>query len=63
MSMSKKDFIALADALAPLGNRIDGDIQNALCEFMRQQNSNFKEDRWRDYLAGNCGPSGGRIKK
>lgn len=63
MAMSKKDFIALADALRPLGNRIDGDIKNALCRFMRSQNQNFKEDRWLNYLAGECGPSGGRIKE
>lgn len=62
MSMSKKDFISLADELRPLGNRVDGDITDALCRFMRSVNPNFKEDRWREYLAGTCGPSGGKVK-
>lgn len=61
MSMSKKDFIALADELRdenlPLGT------VDALVRFCRRQNPAFKEGRWRDYLAGKCGPSGGEIKK
>lgn len=74
MSMSKKDFIALADALRPVLNKehatVDGVITygpapvvDALCSFMRGQNPRFNEGRWRDYLAGECGPSGGRVKK
>lgn len=70
--MSKKDFIALADALRPTvslfgdhvdtyGVEIDATI-DALCSFMRSVNPAFKEDRWRDYLAGKCGPNGGKIK-
>jgi hypothetical protein len=73
MSMSKKDFIALADelrpALTPEHVSASGKVTlgpapiiDALCRFMRGQNPNFKEDRWRDYLAGNCGPGGGAVK-
>lgn len=71
MSMSKKDFIALADELGPyLSDHetnndplVKADIINALCRFMHEQNPQFKEDRWRAYLAGECGPSGGTIRK
>ncbi len=68
MSMSKKDFIALADALKAdtrqyetVEEMHEGMI-DALCAFMRGQNSQFKEDRWRAYLRGECGPSGGAVK-
>jgi len=60
--MSKKDFIALADAI-----RL-GDIQftpahlRVLVDFCRSQNSAFKTDRWLSYVAGECGPNGGTIK-
>jgi hypothetical protein len=67
MSMSKKDFIALADELRPLMkdeapySRVGPFVIDALCRFMRTQNANFKEDRWRAYLAGKCGPNGGEL--
>lgn len=60
MSMSKKDFIALADELK--GLEVSPEVVDALCRFMRRQNYAFKEDRWREYLAGQCGPSGGPVK-
>ncbi len=69
MSMSKKDFIALADAMrtvAPNDNVENvswEQVVQTLVHFCYQQNSAFKEDRWRDYLAGECGPNGGAIKK
>lgn len=78
MSMSKKDFIALADAMQfiDLGKPItargpltkeaqarDQEVIESLCDFMRSQNPAFMRDRWLDYLAGNCGPSGGTVKK
>ena len=76
MSMSKKDFIALADELRPLfdalpsvscgesAGGLDAEaVRRALCAFMRGQNSQFKEGRWRSYLAGECGPGGGAVKK
>lgn len=69
MSMSKKDFIALADTLRPVFGQDSPDdgftkeeVLGALCFFMRGQNYNFMESRWRDYLAGKCGPGGGAIK-
>lgn len=70
MAMTKKDFIALADELRPVLADLPGndpgyvwaDTMNALCRFMRSRNPNFKEDLWRSYLAGECGPNGGRRK-
>jgi hypothetical protein len=63
--MSKKDFVALADALRDTVVR-DSVVQpefvpvvNALISFCRQQNSRFAMGRWLDYLRGLCGPSGG----
>ncbi len=68
MSMSKKDFIALADELrAPLDLNNGDDaveksrIVDALCRFMARSNSQFKESRWRGYLAGKVGPNGGKV--
>jgi hypothetical protein len=61
MAMSKKDFIALADAVkgmsvyAPLTA-----VQIAvLADFCQDQNPAFMRDRWINYIAGNCGKNGG----
>lgn len=72
MAMTKKDFIALADALRETliksadKNGCDlvdrNDVIDDIVSFCKAQNSNFKENRWREYLAGNCGPNGGQIK-
>lgn len=55
--MSKKDFIALADKLR--GLEIPPDVLDALVAFCKANNPAFKEERWRQYLRGECGPSGG----
>lgn len=78
MSMTKKDFIALADVLK---NRHDlkmypiedwqtkerimvfPSIITELADFCATQNPNFNRERWLAYIAGECGPSGGTIKK
>ena len=72
--MSKKHFIALADTIRE-HNRIashpanvhgvqelftTGQIQT-LALFCGQQNSNFKRERWLDYVAGKCGKNGGSL--
>jgi len=70
--MSKKHFIALADTIK-LRNRIgrktgqeEGNFQldhlETLADFCQSQNSNFKRERWLSYIAGECGPNGGKIK-
>ena len=63
MSMSKKDFIALADALRPVMARALAreHLLRALCGFMRAQNPRFMEARWMDYLYGKRGPNGGLV--
>lgn len=69
--MTKKHFIALADRLReekPKPNwdpnkmaQWEQDI-NAIVDFCKSQNPRFNEYRWREYLAGNCGPNGGKKK-
>jgi len=73
MSMSKQDFIALADQLRielrhnPVLSGLDSAEQAALvrflCDFCRSQNSRFDASRWTGYLQGTCGPNGGAVKK
>lgn len=61
--MTKKHFIALANVIK---NDIHDFTPNAierLADFCQAENFNFNRDRWMDYIAGKCGPSGGTIKK
>ena len=37
-------------------------MRDALADFCQAQNSNFKRDRWIDYINGECGPNGGKVK-
>lgn len=65
--MTKKHFIALADRIRRYR---DGDPQFRftqsqiliLADFCQSQNPNFDRDRWVNYIAGKCGPSGGKRK-
>lgn len=67
--MSKKHFIALADALRetkPEGGtekavQWQKDV-DAIIGFCKSQNSQFDATIFRGYLNGECGPSGGKIK-
>ena len=71
MSMSKQDFIALADALRA---EKPGDNWNpnkhvqweldckAIADVCARSNSRFKRDRWMLYVNGKCGQNGGPIK-
>ena len=34
----------------------------ALGDFCKARNSNFNRERWRGYIAGECGPGGGALK-
>lgn len=70
MSMSKKDFIALADDIREhnvVAKNNDNytafteDQIELLAQFCRNQNSNFMRERWLDYIAGKCGKNGGKI--
>ena len=35
---------------------------NTLAEFCQGENSNFNQQIWLDYIAGRCGPSGGKLR-
>lgn len=61
--MSKKDFIALADLIksTQAAYQWTPDQILVLAEFCRSQNSQFKRDRWLGYIAGACGPNGGKV--
>ena len=68
MSMSKKDFITLADSIKTHNderNVGEGKFTmsqiNLLARFCQSQNPNFNRERWLDYIAGKCGPSGGKL--
>lgn len=73
MSMSKKDFIALADAIRGHNEVLKrygkGKFQpftmdqiETLAKFCGSQTSDFMRGRWLDYIAGKCGSNGGAIK-
>jgi hypothetical protein len=73
--MSKKHFIALADVLRE-HNRIatmyldssgvpgvplfSPSQIHALADFCQAQNRQFNRERWLAYIAGECGPNGGK---
>lgn len=73
MSMSKQDFIALANkinehnhvASSPANDLtpFTSDQLETLGDFCRRQNSNFMRERWIGYIKGENGPSGGSIRK
>lgn len=65
MSMSKKDFIALADRLRDLPTETGPCMQSVLdtlADFCASQNPRFKRERWFGYIKGICGPSGGPVR-
>ena len=69
--MSKKHFIALADALRaekPGENwnpnkmvQWELDVK-AIANVCAHSNPRFNRERWLAYIAGECGPNGGRVK-
>jgi len=61
--MSKKHFIALADAIKNSTALITlTQVQiEALADFCQAQNSNFNRDRWLGYIAGTNGKNGGKL--
>lgn len=73
--MTKKHFIALADMLrtARIGESGKGDgfgynpfkqeHVDFLADFLASQNPNFNRERWLAYVAGECGPNGGAVKR
>jgi hypothetical protein len=74
--MSKKHFIAIADAIREHNTvarrRRDSGIPCAmflpdhletLADSFKRENSMFNRERWLSYVAGACGPNGGEIKR
>ena len=55
--MSKKDFIALADALRESG--ATQTVLDAIAALCAADNPRFNRARWFGYIKGTCGPSGG----
>ena len=64
--MTKKHFIALADAIhrrQSLGIDIFSQSQlDFLADFLDTQNPRFNRDRWIGYIRGENGPNGGKVK-
>lgn len=67
--MTKRHFIALADAVRNLSTHDDGEslelahVIETLADFCQSQNPNFNRERWLAYVAGECGPNGGAVKR
>lgn len=69
--MTKKDFVALADAIRAHNAQLSC-ISNAsdtftdsqltiLADFCAAQSLKFNRQHWLDYIAGNCGKNGGKV--
>lgn len=63
--MSKKHFIALAQYIMDHQRygkvKFTDDQLDSLANFCRNQNGNFKRDRWLGYIKGQNGPNGGKV--
>lgn len=68
MSMTKKDFVALADAIRAHNKYYAGSPDadnffdchlNTLADFCKRQNVDFKRERWLGYIAGTTVKNGG----
>ena len=58
--MTKKNFIALADVIRDDINDFTPNAIERLADFCESQSPNFNRSRWLDYIAGKCGPNGGK---
>ena len=72
MSMSKQDFIAIADAIRahnnaaaewddPSSRPFDGCQIRVIADVLAKSNPLFNRERWLGYIAGINGPSGGKV--
>ena len=71
MSMTKKDFIALADVIrdyqeeqAHYGHieKESPFLLDVLMDFCQSRNPRFKKSLWLAYVRRECGPNGGKVK-
>jgi hypothetical protein len=72
--MSKRHFIALADAIRNHNSAADHPLASGrftaftpdqiscIAYFCHKQNPAFNTERWHDYIEGKCGKNGGKIK-
>ena len=60
--MTKQHFVALADSIRADGTFTPEQV-NALADFCAAQNPAFNRERWLAYVAGDCGPNGGNLKR
>ena len=63
--MTKKEFIKLADYLKDTQGYCEPFTERQiehLANFCHSTNYRFKRERWTEYIAGECGPNGGRTK-
>lgn len=60
--MSKAHFIHLADTIRANPKAFTPEAIQALADFCYQQNPKFNNTRWLAYVAGTCGPCGGKAK-
>ena len=62
--MTKKHFISLANWLRYNHPDDFGPEQiSALANWLQFNFPNFDRARWIDYVAGRCGPGGGKVKR
>jgi hypothetical protein len=67
--MTKKHFIALADAIRGMITHDDGssleyaEVVETLADFCQEQNPNFNRERWLGYIAGTNGKNGGKSQR
>ena len=59
--MTKQHFITLADSIRADGTFTPEQIQT-IADFCAAQNPAFNRERWLAYIAGDCGPKGGKRK-
>lgn len=61
--MTKKHFIALADALRNNGvNEFEPQVIEILADFCQSRNPRLNCARWITYIHGECGPNGGKLQ-
>ena len=60
--MSKKHFIKLAEVIRANPDQFTPQAIATLADFCQGENPAFKRDRWTAYIAGQCGPNGGKVK-
>jgi hypothetical protein len=59
--MTKKHFIALADAIKTATVQFTREHLEVLAGFCSAQNWRFNRDRWLGYIRGKNGPNGGSV--